>query len=881
MPGGPLGKHCPAYRGKNAGHSAVLDNVGSIATAALCGGLPGIVVGYLSNVINSASDPITLYYGVLTVLMAAMAARFSHRGWFKTWRGCCMAVLSFSLIGGACGSLLTWALYGGGIGEGISAPYAYWLLGLGFPEFWAQFTADMLIDIPDKALTVLVVWAILRFYPKALYDKFPLSYLYDRDNTEIRVIETRTRQYYRKRSLNTKIVSIISITAALLSVFSVFIGLLFYHSELTLQYSTTVTNASRMGASFLDGDDLERYTEEGAGAEGYAEDKAELTNAFNSFADVTYLYVYQVLPDGCHVLFDLDTPDMPADPFGTLVPFDPGFEHDIDALLAGQEIAPIVTNDSYGWLFTAYTPVYNSAGLTVAYVGADLNMENYMYDLLAFVIHLAAILFGITILIIALSVWYAIRTISTPLDNIIVQSRALDRTPPEVWLESRAWKDRAEVRTGDEIEQVYHAVSDVQENVSRNVMRLKETERQLLESQELELKNRELAQAIKRADEANAAKSEFLSRMSHALRTPLNGIIGVAEIASDQLDNRAETEQNLADIKASGTFMLELVNDILDMSKIESGKIELHPAPCALSDIAQAIRTMFQPLCDTRGIVLSVDACDDIPPVIVDKMRLQQVIFNLLSNAVKFTPAGGHVDFISTCSVSRGRVDVDFMVRDDGVGMSDDFQLRMYESFSQENSSIGNNRNGSGLGLPIAKSLVELMGGSMSCSSAMGSGTTFDIQLTFPLANPLEVGHVSTAPINYARLFGCRVLLCEDHPLNAKIVISLLERVGVQVDHAENGKVGIEMLEAADPGSYNAVLMDIRMPVMDGLQATWTLRTLEGGWLAQIPIIALTANAFSGDVKAAFDAGINAHLAKPVDPEALYRALVECLPTSR
>ena len=380
--------------------------------------------------------------------------------------------------------------------------------------------------------------------------------------------------------------------------------------------------------------------------------------------------------------------------------------------------------------------------------------------------------------------------------------------------------------------------------------------------------NRTLRASIQREKEASGAKTDFLSRMSHDIRTPLNGIIGLTTLALDE-HNPPETREYLENIKVSGQFLTGLVNDILDMSKVESGKVELHPEPYTSRDLCKYIDAVVAPLCRDKGLTFSVSQPDDGTPVLLDRLRFNQVLFNLLSNAVKYTPAGGRVELNwERADLPNGRVALRFTVRDTGIGMSAEFQRRMFEPFSQERAQTAN--TGAGLGLAIVNSLVKLMNGTISVESEPGKGSVFTISLETDACGAV----LAAAPgADDARLAGKRVLVCEDNAINALVVRRMLEKWGMLVETAENGRIGVELLKAAPPGAFDLVLMDILMPEMNGLEATRAIRALDRPDAATIPIIAMTANAYDTDVKDCLAAGMNAHMGKPIDREALRELL--------
>lgn len=385
---------------------------------------------------------------------------------------------------------------------------------------------------------------------------------------------------------------------------------------------------------------------------------------------------------------------------------------------------------------------------------------------------------------------------------------------------------------------------------------------------------------VKRATAANDAKSEFLSRISHDMRTPLNVILGMTHIAADE-DNPSRTKDCLDKITASSRFLLGLINDVLDMAKAERGKIELRPEPYRIEDFYGYIDAVVRPLCVQKDLKLVLDA----RPVsgflpLMDKLRSNQIFFNLVSNAVKFTPAGGT---LTLCLHERmtgdGRIAMKVIVKDTGVGMSVDFQKKLFEPFTQEQRNDVAINRGSGLGLSIVKRMVDLMHGIIRVQSEIGKGTTFTMTGTFdciPVDQYTEKKKKDGAR-KYDAIAGMRVLLCEDHPLNQEIAKALLEKERVLVDVAENGKIGVERLGSSAPGTYTAVLMDIRMPVMDGYEATQKIRALNHPDAKKIPIIAMTADVFADDVRKCLAIGMNGHIAKPIDPCALYAALEDAV----
>lgn len=387
----------------------------------------------------------------------------------------------------------------------------------------------------------------------------------------------------------------------------------------------------------------------------------------------------------------------------------------------------------------------------------------------------------------------------------------------------------------------------------------------------------ELQRALNIATHASNTRDDFLSNMSHDLRTPLNGIIGAAELAKKMVVSHPyQATEYLNDIYSSGHFMLNLVNDILEMSQLELGKQELEKVRIDWSIFSKDLRQMFEPICRERGLKMRIDL-EDMPAVLGDSFQLRRILQNLLSNAVKFTKSGGVIE----CSVAESRMVQDtflttIMVRDNGVGMGEEFQKHMYETFSRESNEINSRKMGSGFGLAIASSLVELMDGFIHCESEQGVGTTFYVSLSFELdPESGEQQKRKRVPVEKKILRGCKVLLVEDHPLNAKIVTRLLESKEIIVDHAVNGQEAVDFFRDSELFYYDIILMDISMPVMDGMEATRQIRAMKRSDAHMVPIIALTANAFEKDIQKSKVAGMNEHLTKPLDSGKLFKTLIE------
>ena len=393
-----------------------------------------------------------------------------------------------------------------------------------------------------------------------------------------------------------------------------------------------------------------------------------------------------------------------------------------------------------------------------------------------------------------------------------------------------------------------------------------------------------LEAAVSAANVANKAKSEFISRMSHDMRTPLNAVLALSGRELTQGLDEAKKDEHLTQIHASGEYLLGIINDVLDMARIESRKLTLNPEPCTREEFIGTLKVVIGEQCKERGVNFVINGGAVPRGLMIDKVRLKQVFVNLLSNAVKFTPPGGTVSYISReLSCENGISLTEFIVRDTGIGMSEEFLPHAFESFTQElraGSVAG--AQGTGLGLPIVKQLVEFMGGEIRVKSELGKGTEFTVTIPFVLCAHSE-GTQSETPDAAQRLAalnklsGAQVLLCEDNGLNAHIAKSLLEKKGCVVTLASNGSEGVELFKGSQAGHFGVILMDIRMPVMDGMAATRAIRSLGRADAKTVPIIAMTADAFTEDVRTSLQAGMNGHLAKPIDPQKLYETVAAML----
>ena len=382
------------------------------------------------------------------------------------------------------------------------------------------------------------------------------------------------------------------------------------------------------------------------------------------------------------------------------------------------------------------------------------------------------------------------------------------------------------------------------------------------------------AEALQSAERASKAKTDFLSNMSHDIRTPMNAIVGLTALMENELDEPEKLADHLGKLKSSGQLLLDIINNILDMSRIESGKTTLTIEPMDLSHQLDQLNTMIFSQANVKKQTFTVSTHIQHKNLLADPTRLNQVLMNILSNAVKYTPQGGHIRFeAEELPRNDHYAKYRFIVQDDGIGMSAAYQKTLFDPFTREEKSGTNKVQGTGLGMAITKSIVDLMGGTIRVESATGKGTRFEVVLEFPI--DAEADKVQTAPAlpeeaeAVSPLSGMNFLCAEDNAINAEILELLLETKGAHCTICSNGQEIVDAFASVKPGEYDMILMDVQMPVMDGLEATRRIRSGENPLGRTIPILAMTANAFLEDMQKSRDAGMDEHLSKPVDINAL------------
>lgn len=390
----------------------------------------------------------------------------------------------------------------------------------------------------------------------------------------------------------------------------------------------------------------------------------------------------------------------------------------------------------------------------------------------------------------------------------------------------------------------------------------------------------ELKKSAEQAKEASEAKTRFLFNMSHDIRTPMNAIIGFSDLLGKNLKNEEKAREYLGKIKSSGNFLMTIIDQVLEKARIESGTAVLKMQAENLSEMFYSVNTVFESAIQSKEIQYSIDTNIQHKYAVCDKTKLQEIYLNIVSNAIKYTPNGQaiHVNITETASDDKKAWYV-FICEDTGIGMKQEYLPHIFDEFSREHTATENKVVGTGLGLSIVKSFVELMDGKIYVESEQGKGTKFTVEISLEIASEEDVykKKESEQSIISDKSIGKRILLAEDNELNAEIAIELLKEEGILTDWAKDGQECCDMLGQAEDGYYALILMDIQMPRLNGYEATAKIRQMENRKKAAIPIIAMTANAFAEDIQMAKNAGMNGHIAKPLDGEKMITVLKQCL----
>ena len=440
-----------------------LDTIGTVLAAVLGGYLPGIAVGMITNLLNSIIDVTNAYYGTVNVLIAVAAVVMARRGFFKKIYRIVPVIVLFAVIGGMISSIITWLISGMSIGEGISTGLALRLHEGGLSAFPAQLCADFLYDLIDKAVVCLIVFFILKLLPQSFPDHFHISGWQQTDLPPDLLKSARSRQA-RRIGLRAKVLILLGVATLLIVISAGAVSFVQYRQTTIDEHIKLGTSIAYLESAVIDAERVDDYLAQGEAAEGYSETEDHLYNILHSTPDTQYIYVYRILPDGCHVVFDLDTPDLEGGNPGDLVEFDESFEEMIPDLLAGKPIAPMITNDTYGWLLTVYQPVYNHEGRCVCYACVDISMGQITLNAVQFLVKVLSLALGAIILILATGVWLAEYNLILPVNTMAIAASSFAFTSESGREESVERIRQLDIRTGDEIENLYHALAKTTED---------------------------------------------------------------------------------------------------------------------------------------------------------------------------------------------------------------------------------------------------------------------------------------------------------------------------------------------------------------------------------------------------------------------------------
>lgn len=419
-------------------------------------------------------------------------------------------------------------------------------------------------------------------------------------------------------------------------------------------------------------------------------------------------------------------------------------------------------------------------------------------------------------------------------------------------------------------------IRDIDESKKHAIWEAQQLQKELEMTRLLAEKSKDLEKALQQAENANNAKSKFLSNMSHDLRTPMNVILGMAYLAKKHIDSEPEVNRCLDTILLSSQNMLALINDVLDMNKIESGVIEVREKNGNIIKLIEDIEILIRNRCEENQQVFVID-CERITHryLRMDELRVRQIIINLLSNAVKYTPAFGRIsmEVFEQAGNTESQCYIIFIIRDNGIGMSGDFVKRVFEPFERENTDLSEQVEGTGLGMAIIKNLVDLMKGQIKIDSMVNVGTKVTVRLPFVICGESQIVSDSENPKICNQYRGKRILIVEDKYINLEIIKGFLEDSELIIDEAGNGKEAVDKIRNAAEGTYDLVFMDISMPVMRGDEAAVLIRQIDRADCRELPIIAMTANALESDVRNSYRCGMSGHISKPVEPEEVYKCL--------
>jgi signal transduction histidine kinase/ActR/RegA family two-component response regulator len=632
---------------------------------------------------------------------------------------------------------------------------------------------------------------------------------------------------------------------------TVAVGYQIYRNSREQGYIRLGRNLTRTVANLIDGDALDRYLSGGITDQAY-DDTLHLMRTIRTANAIQDLYVVRLDGDrGWYFVYDADD-EAPVD-LGTFDPYDEDYPAFKQQILTGY-VDPIISETKWGWLLSVYEPVHNSAGGLVGYVGADFSMDEIVAERRSYLLRLFIITLSITAAFAVLYILVVRKTIIVPI-NIMAKAANQYITPASskaVFLdrEGQAALEGApssiaalNIRTNDELESLAEAMKSMERRITLAII--------------------ELQKAEESAQSASRAKTVFLAQMSHELRTPINVIMGMVRAVLYEADNEEKVADTLKQILSSSQQLLTILNDILDISNIESGKLTLLRDVFSISDVCRSLNDLARLQCNAKGLTFVPDTYQADVLVWGDRVRLMQVAGNLLNNAVKFTEKGGEIRFAAELLEQSGdKARIRFTVSDTGIGILPEQQERLFQAFIPVDRKVSVKYGGIGAKLSICKSIIEMMGGSIQVESGIGKGSVFSFEIVFDKASSRRAPE--EPPKQPVNLSGKKILVVDDVMVNRAVVKIALKGTGADMLEAADGMEALKMV-TAQAEEIDLILMDISMPNMDGYEASKAIRALDTDRAKKIPIIALTAHTYQEDVSAALEAGMDFHLGKPLN----------------
>ncbi|MDD6489363.1 MAG: ATP-binding protein [Clostridia bacterium] len=856
-----------------------LDNIGSIFVAVLSGAIPGMITAFTSNYLGYFGEPSAIMFGVLTVVIAFLSAKISETGLLRKVRGYVLLFVMAVIVGGVVGSVFGWYLYGKTVGGTVAAPYVFWLCDCGLQGFLAQFLGDMIVDISDKLITVLAVASLLCIFPRKLRNAFPLSYIYKCSDDELVMEYKKNKHPYSGVSVYKKILNIIVAALAIMSIVVTFYSVVEYCIKVysnDYDVNALLTYIIQLvGVEFV----VIIFMTSFAGWTVYNTLKKPIDEIVKQSIDFSESDPEEWLEsDKWKNHYVVDTNDEVQVLYETICQSEERIARTFDtikknALIEKQnielqhkievarveseirsEIEDVLLSAGIGiWrieLFEGEKPrMHADAQMKrlLAIEGKDLSPEE-TYD-----------------------AWYSgIKESYLPSVNANVNEMIEKGTSENtyVWIDPKLGEQF--VRCGGTayyVEGKGYILRGYHSNVTVQV-------------EKEQMQNQKLKDALEDARKANAAKSVFLSQMSHDIRTPLNGIIGLLNLDSNHPDDLKLLNENREKAKVAANHLLSLVNDVLELSKLDDQNIEFVNEVFNVAELTSDVMTISQMRAIEYGITLNCDtekAGDSALCVYGSPLHVRQILLNIFSNAIKYNKSGGSVNAkIEMTEKDDCTVTYRYTISDTGIGMSEEFIKHIFEPFTQEHTDARSTFKGTGLGMAIVKRLVDKMNGTIEISSQKGVGSTFIVTLPFEISKE-KAESKPDEKLTHINISGIKVLLVDDVELNLEIAQMLLEDEGVVITTASDGQQALNVFANSPEGTYNAILMDVMMPVMNGLEATRAIRALNRPDAKTIPIIAMTANAFAEDARSCIEAGMNEHLSKPLNMQILISTLAKYL----